>query len=228
MLMLKDFLNLFFPFSCLTCDHCLAQGELWICANCLQALPHTDYHQYPNNEVAQRLYGRLPIVHAMALYHFNKTNRTKQLIYALKYKGQPEVGAFVGRKYGAILKSTPCGPTFDLIVPVPLHQDRLRQRGYNQSAHFAKGLAEVLTTPWNGQCLQRIKNTTTQTRRDKLDRITNVAKAFLTTDVQAVKGKHVLLVDDVITTGATLEASGGALLEAGVKALSVATIAVAG
>lgn len=116
---------------------------------------------------------------------------------------------------------------FDCIVPVPLHQDRLRQRGYNQSDYFAKGMAALLDIPWYSQCIDRIKNTNTQTKKSKADRLQNLMEAFVIIDALPIQNKHVLLVDDVITTGATLEACASPLLSAGAKEISIATICVA-
>ncbi len=225
--MIMDFINLFFSNNCLTCHKLLVKGEGWICTVCFYDLPQTTCHQEPDNIVAQKLYGRIPISYAGALYWFRKGNKVQKLLHALKYEKKKAVGEILGSKYGAVLKETSLSRTIDLIIPVPLHITKLRQRGYNQSDYFARGLADSLVIPWNNECLRRIKKTPTQTKKDKLERLKNVENSFCVTDPKAVYGKHILLVDDIITTGATLEACGLVLLAAGVKAVSIATIAVA-
>ena len=151
----------------------------------------------------------------------------QHLLHHLKYKHKPIIGKVLGRRYGVLLKEAHLSNTFDLIVPVPLHSSRLRQRGYNQSDFVAQGLAEALHIPWSNQHLKCIKKTVTQTKKGKLERLKGVEDAFYATNITDIHHKHLLLVDDVITTGATLEACGRALLVAGIKELSVATIAVA-
>ncbi len=148
------------------------------------------------------------------------------LLQLLKYKHKPVIGKVLGRRYGALLKETHLSNTFDLIVPVPLHSSRLWQRGYNQSDFFAQGLSEALNIPWSNQYLKRTKRTGTQTKKSRLERLKSMEDAFCVTNTTEIRCQHILLVDDVITTGATLEACGMALLVAGIQELSVATIAV--
>lgn len=224
--MFRDFINLFFPNSCLACKLPLVQGEAWLCAYCTYAMPQTDDHRLQDNIVAKRLYGRLPIKQAMALYLFRKDSAIQKLLHALKYARQPEIGIMLGKRYGVRLQQeTQLLQTLDLIVPVPLHTTRLRERGYNQSDLFAQGLATSLGIPWNNQGLRRIRATATQTKRDRASRFKNVYKAFASNS-QAVYGKRILLVDDIVTTGATLEACGATLLAAGAREISIATVAV--
>ncbi len=225
--MLRDLLNLFFPSYCLTCPRPLVKGEALICTGCLHDLPQTNYHQDSDNIVAQKLAGRLPVRYAMALYKFRKSGKVQHLLHHLKYKHKPIVGKMLGRRYGVLLKEAHLSDTFDLIVPVPLHSSRLWQRGYNQSDLVAQGLSEVLHIPWSNKHLKCVKKTVTQTKKSKLERLKSVEDAFYATNITDIRHQHVLLVDDVITTGATLEACGRALLAAGIQELSVATIAVA-
>lgn len=227
MALLSDFLALFFPSYCLTCSASLVSGEDWVCTACCYDLPQTTYHQVLDNLVAQKLYGRLPIKYGMALYKFRKTGKVQTLLHHLKYKRKPTLGRWLGRRYGTILKEARLDQRFDLIVPVPLHSSRLRQRGYNQSDYFAQGLAEMFQIPWNNQCLVRTRATPTQTRKNRVERFKNVEEAFCITNSAVVDGQRLLVVDDVITTGATLEACSTVLLAAGSKAISVAAIAVA-
>ena len=225
--MLRDFVNLFFPSYCVSCQKVLAQGERWLCTTCLAALPQTNYHLAVDNPVAQKFYGRVPITYAMAFCTFRKGNKVQKLIYQLKYGNQPAIGEALGRHYGLILSRQRWDVKFEGIIPVPLHVRRLRQRGYNQSDYLAKGLAASLAIPWHDQCLKRTKDTLTQTVKDRIGRLQNLAQAFHVAESQVVQGKHLLLVDDVITTGTTLEACALALLEAGASEISIATIGVA-
>ncbi|MCU0317789.1 MAG: ComF family protein [Amoebophilaceae bacterium] len=224
--MLQDFINLFFPHYCLTCQEILVKGETLICTVCFLDLPPTTCHQEPENIVAQRLAGRLPISHAMALYKFRKSGKVQCLLHHLKYGNKPLIGKVLGRRFGALFKEAHGGATLDLIIPVPLHSSKLRKRGYNQSDFFAQGIAEVLHIPWSNQHLKRATKAVTQTKMSKLERFKSVENAFVATNISSLHNKHILLVDDVMTTGATLEACGLVLLAAGIKELSVATIAV--
>lgn len=224
--MLRDFLNLFFPHYCLTCPKVLVGGEKWLCTDCLYDLPQTDYHREPNNLVVQRLSGRLPVQYAMALYKFQKLSKVQRLLHHLKYKDKPAIGKVLGNRYGILMREANLNDIFDLIVPVPLHHSRLRQRGYNQSDFFAQGLAESLDIPWSNQYFQRTQGAHTQTKESKLGRFQRVDNAFCVTNTAAIFDQHLLLVDDIITTGATLEACGRVLLAAGIKELSVAAIAM--
>lgn len=225
---LSDFCHLFFPDYCLACqERPLVYGEELMCTHCTYALPQTNCHTTLDNLVARKLYAHLPISYACSLYKLYKGGGVERLLYALKYGNKPQVGSFLGRKYGTILSKMPWTREFDLIVPVPLHSTRIQQRGYNQSSLFAQGLSEALGIPWEDTCLQRIKKTTTQTKKSRSERLQNVANAFCTTIPQAVSDRHILLVDDVITTGATLSACGAALMAAGAKGISIATVAVA-
>lgn len=151
----------------------------------------------------------------------------QHLLHQLKYNQCPEIGERLGRAYGHELSESSLANELDLIIPVPLHRSRLRQRGYNQSAHFAMGLSEALQVPWDESISIRTQATATQTRKNRLERWENVRQVFSVEKGVPVRGKRVLLVDDVITTGATLEACGSHLLESGCASLSVACIAEA-
>lgn len=225
MAILSDLLALFFPSYCLTCSASLVKGEDWVCAVCCYDLPQTTCHQRADNMVALKLYGRVPVNYALGLYKFSKKGKVQALLHQIKYKHKPLVARWFGRKYGRILEEAQIGKSFDLIVPVPLHTSKLRQRGYNQSDYFAQGLAEALNTPWSKQCLRRTRATPSQTRKSQLERFENVTGAFDVTNATVIRNKHLLLVDDVITTGATIGACATALLAAGSRTVSVATIA---
>ncbi len=219
-----DLVRLFFPRICVGCERGLLQGEHWLCSHCLLDLPVTNYHRWRDNPVYDRLLGRLPVTTAQAFLHFRKESIAQRLLHQLKYNNQPDLGVFLGRVYGEQLYELHEG--WDVIIPVPLHATRLRRRTYNQSERFAAGLAAELDIPVLS-LLQRSQATETQTRKDRAHRWENMQHVFRVTDANAVRGKKILLVDDVVTTGATLEACGQQLWGAGCVALSIACIAEA-
>ena len=225
--LLSDFWDLVFPRLCLGCQEPLARGEEYLCTDCRAQLPYTDYHLLPaaDNPLARRFWGKLPVRHALSYLRFLRRGRVQHLLHQLKYQGQRNVGLALGRWYGHALSRQSF--VFDLIVPVPLHPRKLAKRGYNQSDPFAEGLAESLQTPWRADALRRTSQTESQTHKNRLQRWQNVAHVFQVTDPAAILGKHVLVVDDVLTTGATLEACAAALLAAGAAEVSIATIACA-
>jgi ComF family protein len=224
---LSDFIGLIFPHTCLACAEPLGRGEEHLCTNCRAQLPYTDYHLLPpaENPLARRFWGRVPLRHALSYLRFLRRGRVQHLLHQLKYRGQHDVGLALGRWYGHDLARH--NLQFDLVVPVPLHPRKLAKRGYNQSDTFAQGLAESLHIPWDAAGLRRVEHTDSQTRKNRLERWQNVAQVFEAANLPAIQGKHVLVVDDVLTTGATLEACAAALLAAGATAVSVATIASA-
>jgi ComF family protein len=179
------------------------------------------------NPVLKRLAGRLPLHFASAFLTFKKSGIVQRLLHELKYGNKPEVGYKLGKLYGVELAQSTDLSSVDLIVPVPLHEVRQRQRGYNQSAMFASGLSETLGVPWHETVTVRVHSTSTQTRKSRKERWQNVTDAFSVSSNAHIKNKHLLLVDDVITTGATLEACGMHLLEKGCGKLSIACIAAA-
>jgi ComF family protein len=224
---LEDFIALFYPRCCFACNEPLARGEELICSHCLTRLPKTSYHRWQDNPVWGRMAGRLPVRFAFAFLKFMKGGIVQNLLHELKYNNRPEIGTAIGNLYGRELKEAGFGESFDLIVPVPLHRSRLRKRGYNQSAKFAEGLSQSLELPWEESISLRLQATTTQTKRGRAERWQNVSAAFSTSGAEKIKGRRILLVDDVITTGATLEACGQHLVESGCASLSIACIAEA-
>ena len=221
----QDFISLFYPNYCRGCGEALVKGEEHVCTRCILELPRTDFHRNHYNKLHRRLDGRLRLDHALAFLHFVKNGTVQNLLHELKYNNQPELGITLGRVYGESLKHAGLAQQIDVIVPVPLHQTRFRKRGYNQSEEFAKGLSGQLDRPVDTTSLFRTRSTETQTRKSKLLRWENVKEVFAAS--RSVDGKRVLLVDDVITTGATLEACGQALFLGGCASLSIAGIAIA-
>lgn len=222
-----DLLNLFFPRLCPACATAGLADSLTICLDCQAHLPYTAYHLFPDNPFTRRFWGRLPIQHGAAMLTFQKGGRVQHLLHQLKYRGRQDVGVYLGKMYGLTLSRIPDYRNVELILPVPLHTRRLHFRGYNQSACFAQGLSEALDIPWSDALLLRTAHTETQTNKSRMERFENVARAFEVPDPDGIVGKHILLVDDVLTTGATLEACGTLLLEIPGISLSLATIAMA-
>lgn len=226
---LSDFVALIFPRTCLACQQALARGETHICTACRTELPYTDYHRLAttDNPLARRFWGRVPMEYVLSYLRFLRRGRVQHLLHQLKYQGQQEVGTALGQMYGQELATHGLGLDIDLILPVPLHRRKLAKRGYNQSDTFAEGLSLSLEVPWSAETLRRNSFTASQTRKSRAERWQNVAEVFEVAQPAAVLGKHVLIVDDVLTTGATLEACAIKVLDAGAAAVSVATIACA-
>jgi ComF family protein len=224
---LSDFVSLFFPKYCRGCQEALVKGEELICTRCLFELPRSGYHREQENPFYNKLKGRIPVSYVMTLFKFVKSSRVQHLLHALKYKSQPELGSALGRMYGHDLAEANYKDKFDLIIPVPLHASKKRRRGYNQSEEFGKGLSEVLEIPCSDIFVKRLVKTETQTRKSRLNRWENVSEVFEVTKPEKIKDQRILLVDDVVTTGATLEACGRVLLDSGCKELSIACIASA-
>ena len=224
---MEGFIGLLFPRTCCACGAYLSQQEDILCIACEYELPQTNFHLTEDNPVARRFWGRVDVKNATALYNFSKGGKVQHLIHQLKFKGKKEAGLFLGRKLGRQLVASPLYKDIDLVVPLPLHKKRLRQRGYNQCDLFAQGIAEALGTQWQPNVLVRSDFTTSQTKKGRIERWENVKDLFTLNKGFSIEGKNILLVDDVITTGATLEACATALLQANGATVSVATIAMA-
>lgn len=201
----NDLLNLLFPNTCCLCKKLLIEGETQICVGCLCHLPHTEYHLCPeDNPVLHLVIDRETVRYAGAFLHYEKGGHVQQLIHALKYYGKKEMGYQLGKQAALELKenNNPMCRA-DLIIPVPLHKHKYRKRGYNQSEWIAKGMASVLDIPIRTTPLIRHGRTESQTRHKGYDRWLNVCDIFSVTHPEQVQGKHILLVDDVITSGST-------------------------
>ncbi len=222
----EDIINLVFPALCNGCGVSLYHGEKEICTKCLYDLPYTDFHLYAENPVAKQLWTRLPLHAAMAMLYFKKGTKVQNLIHALKYKEQTSMGVKLGRLLGHRLQQSELYAGVELITAVPLHQKKLKLRGYNQSEYIATGLSEVLNTPVCNNLIREIA-TESQTKKARYVRYENMQAVFSVKNAEQLVDKHVLLIDDVVTTGATLEACGNALLDIGVSKLSIATVAFA-
>ncbi|MCW5910570.1 MAG: ComF family protein [Cyclobacteriaceae bacterium] len=225
--LLQDFVSLVYPNYCLGCSNTLYRGENILCTYCINNLPKTNYLYNYQNPVMLRLQGRLKLRYGLAFLKFRKQGLVQKLLHQLKYNNHPEVGEVLGRVFGREMFDNGYANEFDVIIPVPLHISRKRARGYNQSASIAKGLAAALEIPWDESVSTRTVSTKTQTRKTKTERWHNVESVFDILNEDRIRDKRILLVDDVMTTGATLEACGGCLLDAGCKELSVACLAEA-
>ncbi|MCH3883717.1 ComF family protein [Tenacibaculum aquimarinum] len=225
MQLLKDFFQLFYPNLCTTCNNKLLKGETVICAVCRHDLPIINHTDYKNNRVAQTFFGRIPIEKATSFLYFRKVGKTRELIHSLKYKGNQEIGAFLGSWFGEILNESNQFSDVDYIIPVPLHKKRLQERGYNQLTKFGEVLSEILKIPYNNNVLIRISSTKTQTYKERFERFSNSQTNFTLTDFTKFKNKHILLIDDVITTGATLESCCNELLKTENIKISIVTMA---
>ena len=227
MTLFNDFMSLIYPRLCEGCSNTLHRHERFVCTFCLTSLPRSNYHVSPDNELARLLAGRVPSAIAAAYLLYEKRGRVQSMLHAIKYHEQKELGEYLGHRYAEELSACDAARDVDVILPVPLHESKFRQRGYNQSEWFARGLAEGLRKPMDCVSLQRTKATSTQTRKRKYERWENVEGIFELKDHQKLEGKHCLLVDDVITTGATIEAAWLAIRQANNARISVMSIAFA-
>jgi len=204
--MLKLLLNLFFPKVCVGCKNMLMHQEKILCVTCLHDLPVTNLHSNDSKVISNVFYGTVVLEHATALFYYPKQGVVRQLIHQLKYKRQENISSYLGEWLGIELNESGYYNDVDVIVPVPLHKKRMKTRGYNQVEGFGKELAINLNAQYNDSTLVRIKNTASQTVKDRLTRWKNVQTIFEVSELKTLQGKHILLVDDVITTGATIKA----------------------
>lgn len=221
------FVSLFFPGVCIVCGGHLSDNEELICVKCMFELPKTNYHLYKDNPVAYVFYGRVPIQAATSYFHFVKSSKYSKMMYLFKYEGYSDIGFVLGSYFGKNLTESPLFDDIDIVVPVPLHRRKLLKRGYNQSECIAKGIACSMEKDMVCGNLIRNEFTPTQTRKSRIGRWENVKGKFSVLNPVAFTNKHILLVDDVITTGATLEACAVELLKVEGVRVSVATLAKA-
>lgn len=222
-----DLSGLFYPELCEACDDLLIPGEKIFCTHCMATLPHTGFHMVQDNPVARQFWGKIPLSQAAACWHFHKGGRVQRLLHRLKYEHKPEIGVRSGELYGQQLLQSQEFRKINLILPVPLHPEKLKIRGYNQAQSFAEGLSRSMGVDLRNDILLRGIHTATQTRKSRFARFLNVSSAFLLSDAASLVNRNVLLVDDVITTGSTLEACALKLLQASGISISVAAIAYA-
>ena len=222
---LNDVFNLFYPELCSICENQLVKGEKSICIFCISELPTTNFCNLTNNNVETSFYGRIPIEEATSLFFFQKKGKVQKLIHQLKYKGNQQIGAVLGNWLGENMVLSNRFKDLDCIIAVPLHPNKLKKRGYNQLTTFGQVLSHKLKIPMIDNVLIKVSSSQTQTKKSRFDRSVNVIEKFELLDYKSIKNKHILLIDDIITTGATLEACSLQLLQAENIKISIATMA---
>jgi ComF family protein len=227
MALINDFLSLIYPRFCEACNELLYKHESLICNKCIVTLPKSHFHKDPNNPIYQALGGRILLQNATSLFVFEKEGKVQALLHALKYDNQQALGVLLGELLFKDIQHSGFFESVDVIVPVPLHKNKLQLRGYNQSECFAKGIAQAADMALDHTTLIREQETSTQTKKKKYERWENVKNVFALTSAEAFENKHILLVDDVITTGATIEAAWQALKDVKGIRVSLASIAFA-
>ncbi|MEO7923706.1 MAG: ComF family protein [Chitinophagaceae bacterium] len=221
-----SFLHLLFPHVCTGCGSDILKPNSLLCMRCINALPETNFELFPANPVAKIFWGRLPLVAATAQFYFTKESLMQHLMHQFKYKGNKDLGLQLGRMMGDQLRRSGRFEV-DALVPLPLFAARERKRGYNQASILCLGMSETMRLPVLEKAIIRTQHTETQTRKGRIERWENIEGKFLLRDADAIRYKHLLLVDDVVTTGATLEACGMELLKGEHVQLSLATFCVA-
>lgn len=220
----ESLLHLAFPHVCEGCGTDNLQSEQLLCLSCSNALPETNFHLHANNPIEKIFWGRMPVTHATAQFYFTKESMMQHLMHQFKYKGNKEIGFYLGKLMGTALASSNRFSFIDALIPLPLHKSKEHKRGYNQAAVLCEGIASILLKPVLKNVVVRTEQTETQTKKGRIERWQNMEGKFLMKNAEAIKGKHVLLVDDVITTGATLEACGKEILKAENVQLSLAAL----
>lgn len=225
--MIKNLLNLFFPEVCYACSNLLTDNEKEICVSCRHEFPVTNYHFNNDKSLKNSFAGRVKLEHATALFHFEKKGIVQHLLHNLKYKNQEKIGKTLGKWLGKELSEIKNYQAIDVVIPVPLHKHKLRTRGYNQVALFGKEMAKALNADYVDNVLIKVTNTKTQVFKNRISRWTNNKEVFTIENPQSINNKHILLVDDIITTGATIEACANMLNKAQNIRISIATMAIA-
>ena len=225
---IKDsFLSLIFPLVCDGCGSDIINKESRLCIRCLTALPETNFQMHAGNPVEKIFWGRLSLVSAMAQYYFTKESLMQHLMHQLKYKGNKELGLQLGRLMGIALKETNRFNNIDALIPLPLFPSKEKKRGYNQATVLCEGIAEIISLPVLNNVVIRPQHTDTQTKKGRIERWKNIEGKFELINSDMIKNKHLLLIDDVVTTGATLEACGHELLSTENTRLSIVTLCIA-
>lgn len=222
-----DLIRLFYPRICGGCETALVKGEQHLCLHCRMELPFTTFDNIKDNPVERIFYGRVMLEFATSLLFFSKGTKVQHILHNIKYNERKELAIFLGHILAQRLQQNPYLKDVSVIIPVPLHPQKLHIRGYNQSALFAEGMQDVWNIPIQTNNLIRIAETASQTKKSKIERWENVEQAFVLKNPAALKDKHILLLDDVLTTGATLEACASTILQATSCKVSIATIAFA-
>ncbi|MBA4851633.1 ComF family protein [Emticicia sp. BO119] len=224
---LNHLVDIIYPKTCEACGEPLSGGEKLICTQCLIDLPRTNTHLNPDKLIERRFWGKINVSHTTAYLKFSKKSKVQHLLHQLKYRNKPEVGVMLGELYGQDLKAAGFGNDIDILIGVPLHNEKEKQRGYNQANCIAEGLSNTLDIPYVTTAAKKALKTETQTKKSRFERFRNVQDVFEITDKELIKNKHIAIVDDVLTTVSTIESFAEILLENGCAEVSVITIAIA-
>ncbi|MCF8366092.1 MAG: ComF family protein [Bacteroidales bacterium] len=228
MSLIHDFIDLFFPRVCEGCGNLLFRNEETICTRCLVALPKTNFHKYPDNPVMETFWGRIKLESASSFLYYSKAGKVQRMIHNFKYHKKTDVGRVLGKMFASDLITSPYFQNIPLLVPVPLHWTKLKTRGFNQSEVIAKAMSEIMHGKVETEVLIRKFATDTQTKKSRMKRLENVSGKFDMQFPERIAGKHILLVDDVITTGSTIEECASLLLSVDGVKISLASIGFAG
>jgi ComF family protein len=220
----ESFIQIVFPHVCDGCGTDLLSLESPLCIRCLSSLPETNFEIHPGNPVEKIFWGRLPLVNASSHLYFTKESLVQHLLHQLKYKGNKELGLQLGRLMGNALKAAERYRDVDALIPLPLFPSKEKRRGYNQATVLCDGIAEILNVPVLTNVITRPQHTETQTKKGRIERWKNIEGKFQLIDSLQIQNKHIMLVDDVVTTGATLEACAIELVAATNIKLSIATL----
>ena len=225
--MLSPLLNFFYPNTCISCGKVLLEKENFLCLHCLHNLPETRYHEFDDSPLTKLFMGRVQVENVGSFLFYKKGNQVQKILHHLKYNNGKKIGSFLGNIYGTQLIEHEKWKTVDMIIPIPLHKKKEKKRGYNQSEWIAKGLSAGMQIPYSSNILIRSEFTETQTKKSRFHRWENVKEVFQLANPDALTNKHVLICDDVLTTGATLEAAIQKLQATPSVKVSVVTLATA-
>ena len=217
--------HLMFPHICIGCGSDVLDGGNYLCLECINDLPHTNYAQHANNPAEKIFWGRVPITAAMCAFYFTKVSIVQNLIHEFKYKGNREIGKYLGCMIGESIVGSNRFKDISIIIPLPLFIEKEKRRGYNQAKILCDGISDLTGIHVLTNHVVRIVDTESQTKKKRIQRWKNVDKTFRVLNPEVLEGHHVLLVDDVITTGASLEACGQAILNVAGTSLSIAALA---
>jgi ComF family protein len=227
MIWFKHLLDIIYPRTCEACGQSLLGGENLICIKCIVELPRTNSHIQEIESISNRFWGKVEVEKTITYLRFSKKSKVQKLLHALKYKNKSELGVLLGKLYGTELKQISIEENIDVLIAVPLHPTKYLQRGYNQADSIAEGLSIVLNIKHETEAVKRVIHTNTQTKKSRYERFQNVENIFEIVDTEKIKDKRIAIIDDVLTTGSTIESLSICLLNAGCKSISVITIAAA-